>query len=208
MSIIDQLAYSLDRRDEVPNQELAKKIALKKDKKAVKELVENLKNKNKNIQSDCIKVLYELGEINPSLISEYVSELVELIDHKNNRMIWGTMHALDTITSENPKVIYSFLPKIIKAADEGSVITRDHAVAILIKLSKTKQYSDNCFSLLIEQLKKCPTNQLPKYAEDAMPLFNEKNKNTFLKTLSGRLNDIETESKRKRVEKVIKKLNT
>lgn len=62
MSIIDQLASSLGRRDEVPNQELAEKIAAAKDKKAVKDLVDNLANKNKDIQSDCIKVLYEIGE--------------------------------------------------------------------------------------------------------------------------------------------------
>lgn len=34
MEIIEQLASSLSRSDEVPNKELAKKIAAKKDKKA------------------------------------------------------------------------------------------------------------------------------------------------------------------------------
>ena len=140
MSIIDHLAYSLDRRDEIPNKELAKKIAQKKDKKAVKELVENLKNKNKDIQHDCIKVLYEIGEINPSLVSDYIKDFIELLSHKNNRMVWGTMHALDAIALENPKEIYSHLTKIVKAADEGSVITRDHVVNIIIKLCGFKQY--------------------------------------------------------------------
>ncbi|MCB0545469.1 MAG: hypothetical protein KDC70_18225, partial [Saprospiraceae bacterium] len=60
MSILDKLSTSLNRRDEVPNQELAKKILKTKDKKAIKELAENLENKNKGIQSDCIKVLYEI----------------------------------------------------------------------------------------------------------------------------------------------------
>ena len=35
MSVLPKLASSLDRRDEVPNRELAKEIVLTKDKKAV-----------------------------------------------------------------------------------------------------------------------------------------------------------------------------
>ena len=62
MSVLDRLASSLGRRDEVPNQILAKQIVAKNDKVAVKELAENLSNKDKNIQSDCIKFLYVIGE--------------------------------------------------------------------------------------------------------------------------------------------------
>ena len=38
MTVIDKLASTLNRRDEVPNHELAKQITDKNDKKAVKEL--------------------------------------------------------------------------------------------------------------------------------------------------------------------------
>jgi hypothetical protein len=207
MTVIDQLATSLDRRDEIPNQELAKKIISKNDKKAIKELIENLLNKNKNIQNDCIKVLYEIGEEKPSLISDYAKEFIQLLDNKNNRLQWGAMTALDSITLENPKLIYSSLAKIVSASDNGSVITKDHAVNILIKLCSLKQYSEDSFSLLIEQLLMCPTNQLPMYAENAIPVINDKNKKLFIKTLSSRLDEIEKETKRKRVEKVIKKLS-
>lgn len=206
MSILNQLATSLNRRDEVPNQELAKEIAAKNDSKAVKELVDNLSNKSKDIQHDCIKVLYEIGESKPALIAGYAKDFVALLTHKNNRLQWGAMHALDAITSENPKEIYSSLTKIIAAADNGSVITKDHAVNILIKLCSFKQYADNTFSLLIEQLLNSLTNQLPMYAERAMPIINEKNKTLFIKTLAARLDDIEKDTKRKRVEKVIKKV--
>ena len=205
ISVIGKLASSLDRRDEVPNQELAKEIVLTKDKKAVKELVDNLSNK-KAIQNDCIKVLYEIGEQEPKLIADYVNEFVEQLDSKNNRLQWGAMTALGTITNERPKEIYAVLTTIVSAADRGSVITKDHAVNILIKLCTIETYSDNTFALLIEQLLKSPTNQLPMYAEKALPVVNNKNKDLFVKTLTSRLDDIEKETKRKRVEKVIKKL--
>lgn len=204
MSVIEKLASSLNRRDEVPNQELAKDIVLSKNKKAVKELVENLSNK-KAIQNDCIKVLYEIGEQNPKLIAGYINEFTEQLHSKNNRLQWGAMTALRTITNERPKEIYAMLPVIIDTADKGSVITKDRAVTILIKLCATKNYSDGAFILLIDQLLKSPTNQLPMYAERAVTVVNEANKTLFVKTLSSRLNDIEKETKRKRVENVIKK---
>ena len=57
-------------------------------------------------------------------------------------------------------------------------------------------------------LKDCATNQLAMYAERSMPVINEKNKAIFIRTLRSRFDDIEKDSQRKRVEKVIKKADT
>jgi lipoate-protein ligase A len=59
---------------------------------------------------------------------------------------------------------------------------------------------------LNERLTKSPTNQLPMYAENTLPVIDETNKAAFIKTLQSRLADIEKDTKRIRVEKVIKKL--
>src|SRR5687768_11293945 len=134
MTVIDKLASSLGRRDEIPNQELAKQIADTGDKKAVKELVENLASKNKHIQNDCIKTLYEIGYLKPSLISMHANNFVKFLEHKNNRLQWGAMTALKSITTEKPEVIFSALTKLADVADKGSVITKDNYVAILTKL--------------------------------------------------------------------------
>ena len=103
MSVINKLASSLNRRDEVPNQALAKEIADDNNKKAVQELIDNLSNKSKDIQSDCIKVLYEIGERKPSLIAGFAKNFIELLDNKNNRLQWGAMTAINTIALVNPK---------------------------------------------------------------------------------------------------------
>src|SRR5437899_7180882 len=207
MTIIDKLASSLDRRDEVPNQKLAMQIVDRNDEKAVEELVGNLTNKDREIQSDCIKVLYEVGERKPALIAKYAGEFSSLLDSENNRLVWGGMAALDQIALANPKTIYGMLTKIVGSGEKGSVITRDHAVGILIKLASLPQYRERVIPLLIEQLKRSPTNQLPMYSENLMPIVTESNRAAFVKTLTSRLHDIEKTSKRKRVERVIAKLN-
>ncbi len=140
MSVIPRLATSLNRRDEVPNQDLAKEIVETENKEAVTELVANLSNKSKDIQSDCIKVLYEIGESKPGLIAPYAKNLVELLDSKINRLQWGAMTALNTIAAENPAIVFGALAKLAAVADKGSVITRDNYVSILTKLCSVDTY--------------------------------------------------------------------
>ena len=206
MSVLDKLATALGRRDEVPNVELAKEIAAKNDKAAVKELVATLQSKNKDIQFDCIKTLYEIGYVNPALIADYAKDFIVQLDSKNNRMQWGAMTALSGIVSENPKAVYAALGKIAAVAEKGTVITKDHYAKILTSLGAIKQYADDAFTLLIALLQNAPTNQLPKYAENAVPLITEKNKPVFIRTLTARLGDFDAGTKLKRLEKVLQKV--
>lgn len=208
MNIINKLASSLHRRDEIPNQELAEEIVRTSDLQAIKDLVGFLHHKDKVVQNDCIKVLYEIGVHSPKLISDYLDDFVKLLDSKNNRLKWGAMTALNTIASDVPEDVYRVLTKILDAADSGSVIARDHAVGILIKLCSEEQFANSAVSLLIEQLQTCPTNQLPMYSERALPIVNRKNKTLFINALASRISDIGKEVKRKRVEKVIKKASS
>ena len=208
IDVLNQVATAKGRRDEKPNIELARKIVAKHDVTATKLLVNNIHNKNKDISNDCIKVLYEIGEKKPEMISPFIDDFVGLLKHKNNRLQWGAMHALDTIADADIKSVYKNLSLIIDAADKGSVITRDHAVGILIKLMKEKKYKLDAFELLKEQLKKAPVNQLAMYAERASGVIDEKLVPDFIKILTKRLPELEKESQKRRIEKAMKKFKT
>ncbi len=198
------LASSLGRRDEGPNVELAQRIVKTEDKNAVKDLVENLSSNKSDVQADCIKVLYEIGDKKPKLISGFVRQFLTLLASKNNRLVWGAMTALDSVTLEEPALIVDNLARITEIANKGSVITRDHAVSILTKLASIRKQEAKALPLLIKQLENCPDNQLPMYAEGLPPIVNDGNRSVFMKTLALRLGGIEKESKRKRVERVMK----
>src|SRR5437763_7491579 len=122
MTVLDKLACAQDRRDEGPNEALAAAIVKAKNRAAVAELFENLANKNKAIQSDCIKVLYEIGECEPALIAPYAAEFGELLGSRNNRLVWGAMTALDAIAAVDPVGVHGLLNKILAAAVGESVI--------------------------------------------------------------------------------------
>ena len=89
MSVLNKLACSQGRRDEAPNQELARELAETENRAGIKEIAENLWNKDKKIQNDCVKVLYEVGYKKPELISDYVGDFLKLLKSANNRLVWG-----------------------------------------------------------------------------------------------------------------------
>lgn len=207
MTIIGKLSSSLGRRDEVPNQELAREIIKSKNAAAdIKELLNNLAHQNKRVQGDCIKVLYEIGAERPDLIAGYEKEFLNLLENRNNRLVWGAMMALDYIASTNPARIHRHLGKIMLASDRGSVITKDHAIGILIKLAAEKKFANDALALLLDQFRACATNQLAMYAENAQPVIPDRLKEDFIKVLTARLGDLERQTGRRRVEKVIAKL--
>ena len=86
MTVLDKLASALDRGDEAPNITLAQEIAAAQDADAVRELIAHLADANKDIASDCIKVLYEIGALKPELIADYVDNFIALVGSRNNRL--------------------------------------------------------------------------------------------------------------------------
>jgi hypothetical protein len=207
MSVLGQLAGALNRRDEVPNQQLAQRIFEQRDIKAIRELVQQLSVGKRAIRSDCIKVLYEIGERDAELIAGHCDEFAELLGSKDNRLAWGAMTTLDCIASVRPKQIYALLDRIISAANAGTVITRDHAVAILIKLVAQPTYAKRCRLLALAQLESAPNNQFPMYAENAADVFRAADRDAFEKVLTRRIDRLENESQKKRVARVLRKLN-
>lgn len=202
--VIDFLSSTLGKKDESANIELAKLIVSEDDNVAIKELFQLLQGKNKKTQHDCIKVLYEIGAISPNMVASYYLDFISLLKSKDNRIQWGAMTALDSILLVKHEAIFPILPQLIAIAEQGSVITMDKCIAILIKYLSLAHY--DVFHLLHELLLKCPPNQLPMYAEQAQAFIPQQYKTELSKTLSNRLDDIEKESKKARIRKVIKKL--
>ena len=206
MTVLDKLSSRLGRHDEVPNQELATLIVTSKDGTAVKELVDNLSNKDKKVRSDCVKVLYEIGEKSPEMIAPYHEDFGKLLGSGDNRLVWGGVTALDSIALVNPEGVYLLLPEIMKAADGGSVIARDHAVGVLTKLATLEAYSESCVRHLLKLLRTCPDNQFPMYAEMSLKAVNKGNRTSLMKVFNERMKGLKKESQKKRVKAVLSKL--
>jgi len=204
MSVLQRIAHFQNRRDEVPNQDLACDLVAKKDRRGIKEIAENLWNKDKNIQADCIKVLYEVGYIDPALAAEYAEDFVKLLKSKNNRLVWGGMIALGTVAESKADVVFAHLEEIKKAMNEGSVITVDNGVLALARAaSKSDKYRQVIFPLILSHLKTCRPKDIPQHSEKALPAVNASNKKEFVALLQKRMDDL-SGSGLARVKKVVK----
>ena len=191
MPVLDRLSSSLGRRDEVSNQELAHDLATRGDEAGIREVAENLWNKDKKIQADCIKVLYEVGSMEPKLIAAYTDDFVKLLRGKNNRLVWGAMTALAEVAKVDPDSVFSHLDEIKKAKETGSVITVDNAITTLaLTAAANNKYNKAIFPYLLNHLSSCRPKEVPQHAERILPAANSSNKDDFIRILEKRTEDL------------------
>lgn len=190
-SIIPYLASSLGRRDERPNILLAENIVIENNQVAIRQLMNLCQGANKKIAADAIKVIYEIGQLNPHLLQGCIPELTSFLMSKQNRLQWGTMIALSKLTGLFPKEIFKQLSYIIEAMQTGSVITKDHGVKILVALSGDKEFAKIILPILLEFIQDAPINQFPSYAERIGALDLDQSKEEFMEIIRSRLPEFE-----------------
>jgi len=191
ISVLNRVSYYRNRRDEVPNQELAKELAETENRNGIQEIAQNLWNKNKSVQSDCLKVLYEIGYINPDLVSDYAGDFLKLLKSKNNRMVWGAMIGLATIAEKKPREIWANIDDVVNAVDHGTLITVVWGVKTLARVASTdKKYSEKIFPMLLNHLEKSLPRDLPLHAESILPAVDLDNKKEFLAVLDSRKSEL------------------
>lgn len=206
MTVFDRLASAMDRRDEAPNVALAEDIVARTDNEAVTELAEAVRSGPARQANDALKVLYEVGARKPEMIGRECPVFIEALKSSNNRQVWGAMTALDAVAEQRADTLVAELPAIIAAADRGSVIAKDHCNSILVKLARAG-YGAKAVPLLVDRLKDAAPNQFPTYAEQMAPVITPEARPGFLAVLKDRLSSIGQDSKRKRVEKLLAKMN-
>lgn len=203
--MIEKLASNLEKNDEQPNIELVEKLCKNENPEEIKEIVEGLKSKEKEVENDCIKVLYEVGRRKPYLIAEYVETFLELLQSQNNRLSWGAMIALATIADLEPTIIFRHLDMVKMAYEKGSIITVDNSISVFAKLCKAdKKYKKVIFPLLMEHLKSCRAKEIPQHAERMLECITIENREIFLKILGKRQKEL-TVTQNVRVNKIIKR---
>ncbi len=205
MSVLEKIAYYQNRRDEVPNQELAKELADRRDTEGIQEIAQHLWDKNKNVRSDCLKVLYEIGYIHPELIAPYAEDFLKLLHDKNNRLVWGGMIGLATVADLRAKAIWPWIDDVMEVIDHGTVITVVWGVKALAKVAAADPlYNAQLFPYLLEIIRTCIPRDVPTHGESMLPAVNTENRAAFVAALTERRPEM-TKSQEQRLKKLLKK---
>ena len=203
MSILEKMSHAQNRKDDVPNQELAAALARSGNRDDIKEVAQNLWHADKKIQSDCLKVLYEIGYIHPELIADHAEEFIKLLDSKNNRLVWGAMIALAAITPLKHREIDQAYEKIKRAMAKGSVITMDNGIAVLSHLAANRSsHHKEIVDYLIDHLQQCRPKEVPQHAEKILVAVTAENRARFVDVINSRLS-IMNKSQISRLNKVL-----
>lgn len=203
--MIERIAYSLGRNDEEPNIALAELLCETNDIEGIAEIAGRIHDKNKQIASDCIKVLYEIAERKPQLVSGYAYDFIQMLKSGNNRLIWGGMTALSRIADFCAEEIYRHKELVNEAFENGSVITKDTGVSVFAQLAKVSKYEQEMTEVLLNHLKTCRPKDIAQHAERASVCFNLRNGEGFKTVLQSRMEELSA-SQQSRVRKVLEQL--
>jgi hypothetical protein len=205
MSALNRIAYYMDRRDEVPNQELARDLAATRDAAGIREIAGHLRDKNKSVASDCIKVLYEVGYVNPGLIQDYAADFLDLLHSRENRMVWGGMIALATVAGLQAPAIWPRLDEVIAAVDHGTLITVVWGVKALARVAAADAaYRQRIFPILLQILRAAIPRDVPMHAESILPALDDANRQQFLDVLASRQGELSA-SQLAKLRRIVKK---
>ena len=204
--MLEKLACKSERNDEAPNIELAEELCRNNDAAGIKEIISGFMSDDKAVANDCIKVLYEIGERKPELITDYANEFIARLRSKNNRLAWGSMTALATIVEFTPTPIYEKLSIVVAAYEDGSVITVDNSISVFAGLCKADEnYAKEVLPILVKHLQKCRPKDVPQHAERASVCFNNGNAGIFIEVLEKRLPNLAATGQT-RAKKLLRKL--
>jgi len=206
MSVIEKIAFFRGIRDEVPNQELARELAEAGDAEGVKEIAGHLWDKNANVRSDCLKVFYETGYLNPALIAPYAGDFLKLLNNRQNRLVWGAMIALSCVATLEADTLFESRELICKTIDEGSVITQDGGIkSLALVASVDKTYQEALTPYLMGFLRKCRQADVPRHAEFIEVCVDDFNREDFAGILQQRLPEA-SPAQAARIKKILKRM--
>jgi hypothetical protein len=205
MSAIDKISFYVNRRDEVPNKELARDLAAVRDAAGIAEIAGHLRDKNTSVASDCIGVLYHVGYINPELIQGYAAQFLDLLHSRENRMVWGGMIALSTIAGLQAPAIWSKVDDVIAALDRGTLITVVWGVKTLaLVAAANEEYRARLFPELLRILRASIPRDAPMHAESILPALDGANRQQFLDLLASRQGEL-SPTQLAKVRRIVKK---
>lgn len=206
MTIAHRLAGKCTPRSEARNIQLAEEICADEDHEAIAELGVLLDSGRKKQRHDSLKALYEVGLRKPELVVPQLENLFDQLEDRDNRVLWSSIYCLMTITPLVPGKVFDGLPLILAACERTSIIGEDKTMFLLVELCSREPYHKATLEPLLAHIGAAATNQFPTYAERAEPCLQGSERERLAKLIRSRKDLDKYPAKRKKMDKLLKKL--
>lgn len=135
MNILEGLASVCGEKPSTANREAARQCM--ENPLNIKEIADNVGNKNLKIAADCAEVMTMIAEEKPELISSYAETLFSYLNHKKSNVRWECAHALALAAHTMGDAISLKLEDILRVIEEDdSIVVRDYAIDIFAGFAK------------------------------------------------------------------------
>lgn len=204
-ALIARLASTRGESDQGANIALAEDLAAAPEAPETALLVALTSDGTAPQRKDAIKVLGTLSALCPARLLPHLDALVGLLGARDNRLIWGAAQAILPLAQLAPDRVRPHIGALLDAEARSTVVTRDHVMRILAVLHHAAPGPETRTPML-DLLAHAPINQLPIYAELSLEaLHSPAERAEWARILRLRLEDLMPQSKRRRLEKALRK---
>jgi HEAT repeat protein len=191
-----RLAASQGVRGTQPDIELGQALAKRKDAASVAGLVGLLDDRKAS--SSALKALFECGYLAPVLLVPHAAAFFDLLQSKNNRLVWGGAIALSCVAEADGAAIWPRRKELMAIFGRGSVITRDAVVRALARTAASSPSREREIApWLLRALQDVRPVNLPRWAEDILPVLSPPHAAQARTIVTGRLGELKSSAQRR-----------
>jgi hypothetical protein len=135
-------------------------------------------NINPHVQSDCLKVLYEIGYLKPAGCT-FAEDFLKLLRSRNNCLVWGSMIALSTIAGLEPRSTDSQYELLLRTIEEALSSPAMPASRCWRSWPQQPARSERIFPYLLMHLQTCRP-ATPQRAENILQAVDAIHSNAYI----------------------------
>ena len=204
LELKQRLASSQGQQAQHLNIQLGQELARAQDPRRVAAMVELLADPG--ARSDAIKVLYEGGYVEPSMLVPHAAVFFDLLGDRRNRMVWGGMIALIGVAKAAPEIVWERRDELIAVAEGGTVITQESAFRALVAVAASAP--DRLAALtpwIVRVIEEGRDKDLVRRATLALPVLDSEAQAQVVSTLACRAAELGSKSMRTKAERLVRK---
>jgi|GEM_PF-1024611 len=192
--LLERLAVSSNRYDDLPNQELASQIVFHLDQEAVSILVSVIETHDDVHAPDAARVVFEVGSRDEELVLPFIDRLVDLCCDEHFEVLPFSMYALAPLghhAAEHLWDVRDLFWQAISEADAHMEMTQVAAVKLLSALcAASPDYARTLAGGLVDLLGKCPPNDVAMFAESVLPALGAAHSHRAKPVLDRRMKEL------------------
>lgn len=192
--LLNRLAVSMQRLDDMPNLELAAEIVQTDDEESLRILVSVLERHDDHHAPDASRVIFEVGTRAPQLLQQHAERLLAMCEDSQKEMLPYTMYALSPVAHLHAETLWDMRDLFWSALTDLTLpasLAQAGAVRLLSALCAAgPDYARTLAGGLVDLLGKCMPKDVAFFAESVLPALGTAHSHRAKPVLDRRMKEL------------------